>query len=124
MLAADTAVTSPLVTAVVALIIGVCGGGGLAALLRIRADRGKVVIEAAQGAVIVQTSVIEDLHTELARVKADVATLRSEATDRGQEMARLRAENNDLRALRTELEQLREENVRLRARVTAIEDTG
>lgn len=109
--AADTAVTSPLVTTVVALIIGVCGGGGLAALLRIRADRGKVVIEAAQGAVIVQTSVIDDLHTELARVKAELAEVRETSAQREAESQRREAE-------------WQKERVQMQARLTAVEHTA
>lgn len=94
LLAADSAITSPWVTGVVALIVGVFGGGGIAALLRVPADRGKVVIEAAQGAVIVQSSVIDDLLDEVARVKAEMATLRQEHR---RELTALRQENEQLR---------------------------
>ncbi len=80
MLSADPTLTGAAVTAVVALITGLFGGGSLVALLRVSADRGKVVIEAAQGAVVVQTSVIDDLQTELARVKTEMQLLRDENT--------------------------------------------
>ncbi len=80
MLAAEPTVTGSIVTGAVALIVGVFGGGSLVALLRVNADRGKVVIEAAQGAVIVQTSVIEDLQAELIRVKQEMQILRDENT--------------------------------------------
>jgi hypothetical protein len=78
---ADPAITSGLVSAVVALLVGVFGGGTIVALLRVNADKGKVVIEAAQGAVIVQTSVIDDLQAELQRVKGELAALRVENAD-------------------------------------------
>lgn len=75
---ADSPITGAAVTTVVALIVGLFGGGTVVALLRIDVDKGKVVIEAAQGAVIVQSSVIDDLQAELARVQAEMATLRAE----------------------------------------------
>lgn len=99
------------VTAIAALLVGAGGATGIAALFRMGADRGKVVIEAAQGAVIVQTSVIDDLQSELTRVKIDNAQLRDRATDSEQKVVQLRAELN---ALRPELDALRR-------RVTAVE---
>jgi hypothetical protein len=75
---ADPVITSAVVTTVVTLLVGLFGGGTVVALLRIGPDRNKVVIEAAQGAVIVQTSVIDDLQEELARVKAVLAEIRAE----------------------------------------------
>lgn len=112
--AADTSVTSitsTLVTSVVALLIGVFGGGTLAALLRVKADRGKVVIEAAQGAVIVQTSVIDDLQAELQRVKGEMASMRA---DRAAEREQWEAE----------MAGLRRENAVLRQRMVAVEQAG
>lgn len=88
---ADAAATSTVVTLIVTLLVGLFGGGSLVALLRVSADKGKVVIEAAQGAVIVQTSVIDDLQDELNRVKKELADLRVQE-------ARLWAENAALRA--------------------------
>jgi hypothetical protein len=78
MILADPVITSAVVTTAVTLLIGLFGGGTVVALLRIGPDRNKVVIEAAQGAVIVQTSVIDDLQEELARVKAVLAEIRVE----------------------------------------------
>lgn len=87
-------ITSPVVSAVVALIVGVFGGGTIAALIRMPADKGKIVIEAAQGAVIVQTSVIDDLQDELARVRADLA---EERKARAADQARYEREIASLR---------------------------
>jgi hypothetical protein len=75
---ADPVITSAAVTTAVTLLVGLFGGGTVVALLRIGPDRNKVVIEAAQGAVIVQTSVIDDLQEELARVKAVLTEIRVE----------------------------------------------
>lgn len=80
-------VTGPLVSASVSLIVGVFGGGSLVALLRVSADRGKVVIEAAQGAVIVQSSIIEGLREELDRLKAESERQRTELTSLRRENA-------------------------------------
>lgn len=80
-------VTGPLVSASVSLIVGVFGGGSLVALMRVSADRGKVVIEAAQGAVIVQSSVIDGLRDELDRLKADFERQRTELTSLRRENA-------------------------------------
>ncbi len=95
--AAGEAITGTLVTAAVTLMVGVFGGGSVVALFRVGADRGKVVIEAAQGAVIVQTGVIEALQEELNRLKEERAVDRAE-------IARLRAENAALSTRVTRVE--------------------
>ncbi len=91
--AADTPITGTLVTAGAAVLVGLFSGGTLVALFRVSADRGKVVIEAAQGAVIVQTGVIEALQDELNRLKAERATDRAEIGRLQGEVGRLRAES-------------------------------
>lgn len=56
------------------VLVAVLGGGfvtGLVALLRFRVDKDAVIITAAQGAVVVQTSVIDALQEELARARED-----------------------------------------------------
>lgn len=78
---AQSPVTSTVVSGVVALIVGLGGGGTIVALLRVSADKGKVVIEAAQGAVIVQSSVIDELLAELKRMSVKVADLERENDD-------------------------------------------
>lgn len=84
-LAADGAITSTLVTAAVTLLVGLFGGGTVVALMRVNVDKDKIVIDAAQGAVVVQTSVITALQAEVARLRAEGVELRAE-------VARLRAE--------------------------------
>jgi hypothetical protein len=55
----------------VPLLIAFIGGGGLSgaivALLKVRAESGQIVVSAAQGAVVVQSTVIDDLQEELDR---------------------------------------------------------
>lgn len=94
-LADQQAVSGTLVTSIVTGLVGLFGGGGLVALLRVNADKGKIVVEAAQGAVIVQTGVIDDLQEELARVKAELA---EERRARAADQARHEREIAELRA--------------------------
>lgn len=114
MLAADPAISGTLVTAVATLLVGLFGGGTLVALLRVTADRGKVVIEAAQGAVIVQTGVIEALQEELSRLKAARAVDREERAADREEIARLQ----------TEVARLRMESAAVSTRVGRVERSG
>lgn len=93
--ATASAVTSPWFTGLVALIVGLGGGGGLAALIKLRPERGRIVIDAAQGAVVVQATVIDDLQDELARVKAELA---AEREARQAERAEYQRELTDLRS--------------------------
>lgn len=109
--AADGQITSTVVTASVTLLVGLFGGGGLVALLKVSADRGKIVVEAAQGAVIVQTSVIDDLHAELARVKSEMVVEREQR----------RLERVEFQGA---LAALQVENTSLRLRVSAVENGG
>jgi hypothetical protein len=66
---------------IVSLIIAVVGSGGfvggLYALLKLRPEAGQITVEAAQGAIIVQTGVIETLRVELKRLLEENAYLRS-----------------------------------------------
>jgi precorrin isomerase len=64
---------SPLFLAVIGGMFGVFSGGSLVALVRVKADKHRIVVDAAQGAVIVQSGVIESLNAELARVRTELA---------------------------------------------------
>jgi len=79
------------------VIVAVLGSGGLLggiyALLKLRPEAGQIVVTAAQGALIVQTGVIDSL----------------------------RIENDRLRQRVSSLEALREENEGLRQRVSSLE---
>jgi len=109
--AAEPQITSTVVTSLVALVIGLGGGGGLVALFKVSADRGKIVVEAAQGAVIVQTSVIRDMQANQDRMQHDMDSLRAERDA-------LRAEFAALQGARdAEVADLRSEVARLRADV-------
>jgi uncharacterized protein (DUF3084 family) len=105
-LVAASPIESPVVIAIVTGIFGLFSGGALAALLRVNVDRGKIVIEAAQGAVIVQSGVIEDLNDELHRVKDELAAVHDESRRCKEETRQLRAAN---RALTQRIENLEQQ---------------
>lgn len=73
-------------TEAVTLVVAILGSGGfggaLVALLKMPSDRNRVVVDAAQGAVVVQSNVITSLREELDRQKkeyeAEIAQLRTE----------------------------------------------
>ncbi len=61
---------------VVGLIVAVLGGGGLVALFRARPEGSKILVDAAQGAVIVQSGVIDSLRADLNAARAEIITHR------------------------------------------------
>lgn len=55
--------------------------GSIYALLKLRPEAGQITVTAAQGALVVQSGVIDDLNEELKRVKDEVIALRKENTE-------------------------------------------
>jgi uncharacterized protein involved in exopolysaccharide biosynthesis len=104
-LAGEALGSNPLLITLVAGILGLFSGGALVALLRIKVDKEKIVVEAAQGAVVIQTNVIDNLNEELTRVRLELHSMQGIA-----------------RAFESELVVLRKENVDLRKRVAALEE--
>jgi hypothetical protein len=88
------------VVVVVTAIGAVFGGGGVVALLKVRPEGAKIVVEAAEGAVIVQTGVIKALRDDLTRAYALIEELRKEVAG----MPGLRLENFRLKRRVEELE--------------------
>lgn len=77
------------------------GGGllsGLYMLLKIRVEAGQITVTAAQGALIVQTGVIDSLREDLASIRAE------------------------LKDVRRDLHKSMEENIQLRARIRVLEN--
>lgn len=118
-LAAD-AVTSPLITALATGILGLGAGGGLVALLRIRVDKDRIVIDAAQGAVVVQSSVIKDIQEENGRLRAMIEENDRRAAVRERDI-REQADRRDAERIE-QIAQLQSALAALRARVAAVED--
>jgi len=65
----------------IAFIVAIFGGGGIAALIKSRSEGSKIVVEAAQGAVVVQSSVIDSLREDLNAARAEINELRSHMTE-------------------------------------------
>jgi anaerobic glycerol-3-phosphate dehydrogenase len=84
-----------------AILVAILGGGfvtGLVALLRFRVDKDAVVVSAAQGAVVVQSGVIDALQDELARARSD----RDQERDRAIALeAKVEELRNELRRVQT-----------------------
>lgn len=80
MLAIEPAVQQPAgwLPWVVAGIAAILGGGGVTALLRSRPERARIIVDAAEGAVVVQTGVLANLREELRAAHAEIAELRGE----------------------------------------------
>lgn len=98
----------------VPVLIALFGGGGFVAWQRLRKESPNIVVQAAQGAVIVQTDVLKTLQEELEYAKSEIASLRAE----------LRSASHLQRRVR-ELEQREEElgaqNTRLRSQVADLQ---
>ena len=93
---------------VVALIVAVLGGGGIVALIKAKPERSLISVNAAQGAVIVQSGVIDSLRADLEAARGEIRELRSHMIEMAalrEQVRGLEAENGNLRARITHLEQ-------------------
>jgi hypothetical protein len=67
------------ITESIPVVVAILGSGGLLggiyALMKLRPEAGQIVVTAAQGALIVQTGVIESLQNENARLRERVTSL-------------------------------------------------
>lgn len=99
------------VTYVLAALVGAGGlAGSLLAFLRLKPERESIIVTAAQGAVVIQSGVLDDLADELRRTQEQFAELESDL--RG-EMARM---NDELNRVTEERDQLAGENASLKSR--------
>ena len=100
---------------IVSVILG--GGflGGIYALLKLRPEAGQITVTAAQGAVIVQTGVIDTLKSELTRAQGRIEALEAE-------QSKVQTLEERIDNLEAERDHLREENITLRHRVRHLEE--
>lgn len=63
----------------VAAFVALFGGGGLVALLKLRSDSSLTIVSAAQGAVVIQTSVIDELQEGQAALRAQMVEVQQRA---------------------------------------------
>lgn len=80
------------------VIIAVIGTGGLAtaivAFIKVRPEAGQIAVKAAEGAVVVQSSVIDDLREQLEAQGVRIEALERDKQSAMWEAAKLRAEND------------------------------
>lgn len=114
---------------VAATVFSVLGSGGLAALLRWYTDRDaarteptKIIVDAAQGAVVVQSGVLADLRHELSDTQERLETASAEITQLRSQMAEITQLRAQVRVLEDSNRSLKADNDRLRSRVKHLED--
>ena len=116
----------------VGVIGAVLGGGvigGIVALFKLKPDIAQINVSTAQGAVIVQSGVIQSLNEENARLHERQQALEEDnaaLTERVKSLERSMGSANDaqnarIRTLENENAGLREENIRLQERVGMLE---
>lgn len=103
---------------IIAVILVVGGSGGIVAWFRLRSQNSKILVDAAQGAVVVQTTVIDNLRQELETQKRRATE--SEAT-LSAEIAELRTHLAELNSLRTRVRELEHQNEILKAENTMLQ---
>lgn len=88
---------------IIQLLLGSGFLTGLYVLLKVRVEAGQITVSAAEGAVIVQTGVIDSLKAELERLEKKITKLENE---KNEEIKNLQEENAALRRRVKELEKL------------------
>jgi len=92
------------IASLVPIIVSVLGAGGLigavVALVKLRPESGQIVVTAAQGALIVQTGVIDSLRDQTQWQQARILALE---TDNGHLRNRVDALERNLRGLREQI---------------------
>jgi hypothetical protein len=102
---------------IVSVVLG--GGflGGIYALLKLRPEAGQITVTAAQGAVIVQTGVIDTLKSELIRSQGRIEALEAEQT-------RIQILEDRIDVLEAERDQLKRELVLAYERIDRLEKSN
>jgi len=101
------------------VLAALLGGGGIATgvalLFKMGPEREKIIVDAAHGAVIVQSGVIDDLQEQLQDARERISDLTRELHETA------RGLKDELDVVRRERDELREENRKLRLRVDELE---
>lgn len=119
-----SAVTTNWLTVLVAFILAVFGGGGISTLIKVRKEGANIMVDAAQGAVVVQSSVIKNLRVELEdqrnKFEAEGVDLRAEIAELRTHLAELNSLRTRVRELEQQNEILTAENIMLSSQVKAL----
>lgn len=86
----------------IAVIIGVFSAGGIVAFMKLKSENTKILVDAAQGAVVVQSGVIETLRSDLQSAHAEINELRSHITELNLLRGRVRELEHDNEILKLE----------------------
>lgn len=122
-LAADKVVTffaDNWLSVVIAAIVAVFGSGGVVALIRSRGEGSKILVDAAAGAVVVQSGVIDSLQEEITRLQSQVNDQQGEISELRNHMAEVNSLRGRVRELEQDNEILKAENTKLRSEVRAL----
>jgi len=77
---------SPILSGIISFVFG--GGliAAIVALYKVKPEAGQIVVTAAQGALVVQTGVIENLQKEILRLSQEVQELKTRLQERDQQI--------------------------------------
>lgn len=94
------------VEVVIAIMVALFGGGGLTAFFRLGGEKTKIIVEAAQGAVVVQSAVLDDVLERLDRAEKRAGAAEVRADDAERALRAMRIERNNLADRVQHLEQV------------------
>lgn len=93
------------------------GGGGMIAWFKLRGENTRVLVSAAEGAVLVQTNVIENLESQNKQRAADIAELRKDVERLQTELSKAQLVQQAYNALRLIHDEVVAERDQLRQKV-------
>lgn len=93
--------------------------GAVVAIIKLRPEAGQIVVQSAEGAVIVQSGVIATLRAEVERLQERVTEIETIAETAEARTQQLESEN---RYLRTRVGHLESENIELRGEIAILRE--
>jgi peptidoglycan hydrolase CwlO-like protein len=110
------------ISVLVALVIGVFGGGGIATILKAKPETTKILVDAAQGAVVVQSGVIDSLQENLTKQHEELEKAQAEILELRTHMAEINGLRSRVRELEHQNEFLQTENTNLRSELDSLKE--
>lgn len=90
---ADSSVLAIAVTG----LVGLFGGGSIVSLFRLGPDRTQITVKSAEGALVIQSGVLKDLHNEIQQLRTELTSVRDEVIALRGDNSRLTLENQTMR---------------------------